>query len=85
MSFLGLYRGTLRARARVFSLLAGRSFAAFGSGSIVEPPVRIGGEERIRVGSGVYVGAGSWLQALPGDGIALEIGDGTSISGALVV
>lgn len=85
MSFLSAYRGTRRTWARVFSLLAGRSFAAFGSGSIVEPPVRIGGEKRIRVGSGVYVGAGSWLLALPGDGVALEIGDGTNISGSLVV
>jgi acetyltransferase-like isoleucine patch superfamily enzyme len=85
VTFLALYRGALRARARAFSLLAARSFAGFGAGSVVEPPVRIAGESRIAIGDGVYVGAGSWLQALPGDGIALEIGDGTSISGTLVV
>jgi acetyltransferase-like isoleucine patch superfamily enzyme len=85
VTFLGLYRGALRARARVFSMLASRSFAAFGAGSVVEPPVRVAGEARIAIGSDVYVGAGSWLLALPGDGVALEIGDGTSVSGALVV
>lgn len=85
MSFLDLYRGSLRARARMFSMLAGRSFAAFGRGSVVEPPVRVAGERRIAIGSGVYIGAGSWLLALPGEGVALEIGDGTSVSGALVV
>jgi acetyltransferase-like isoleucine patch superfamily enzyme len=82
MSFLGFYRRSRRVWARGFSILAGRSFSSFGSGSVLEPPVRIGGERRIVVGSGVYIGAGSWLQALEGEGDALVIGDGTSISGA---
>jgi acetyltransferase-like isoleucine patch superfamily enzyme len=85
MTFLGLYRAAQRLRAQAFSRLAGRSFAAFGRGSVVEPPVRVAGERRIAVGAGVYVGSGSWLLALPGEGVALEIGDGTSISGTLVV
>lgn len=85
MTFLDLYRQSRRVRARMFSLLAARGFAEFGSGSVVEPPVRIAGERRIAVGSGVYVGAGSWLQALPGEGVVLRIGDGTSMSGGAVV
>lgn len=51
-------------------------------------PVRIGGEERIALGSRVFIGPGSWLQTLP-DGsnrsVAISIGSGTSIAGACVI
>jgi acetyltransferase-like isoleucine patch superfamily enzyme len=84
---LALYRGSTRARDKVFSVLAGRAFAAFGSSSVLQLPLRISGEERIAVGSGVFVGAGSWLQVLdgPGPDVAIEIGDGTSIAGTCVL
>ena len=85
MSFLGLYRLSRRAWARGFSTLAARSFSSFGSGSILEPPVRIRGERRIVIGSGVYIGGGSWLLALDGEGVALEVVDGTNISGSCVL
>nr|MDT0667816.1 hypothetical protein [Micromonospora sp. DSM 115978] len=35
----------------------------------------------MRVGSGVYVGPGSWFQAGDGDGVAISIGDGCSFVG----
>ncbi|HEY6830055.1 MAG TPA: acyltransferase [Gemmatimonadaceae bacterium] len=53
---------------------------------MIEPPIRIGGESRIAIGDRVYIGASSWLQTLPGsDGLALEIGAGTSIAGNCVL
>ena len=81
--FLALYRAAGRARAKAFSLLARRAFARFGARSVIEPPVRLEGERRIAVGAGVFVGAGSWLQALEGGRI--DLGDGTSIAGGCVI
>ena len=52
-----------RARGKTFSLLAGGSFAGFGRNSVLQPPIRLGGVRRIRIGRDVYVGSGSWLQA----------------------
>jgi lipopolysaccharide O-acetyltransferase len=85
--FLALYRLAARARAKGFSLAAAGGFASFGARSVVQPPVRLSGERRIAVGDDVFVGAGSWLQALDGygDEVALEIGDGTSIAGGCVL
>lgn len=86
VGFLGAYRLTKRAWGKGFSLLASGAFASFGSRSVLQPPIRLSGEGRISVGDGVYVGAGSWLQTLgPGEGVALEIGDGTSIVGDCVL
>ena len=84
---LALHAGAGRARAKAFSLLAGGGFAAFGRRSVIQPPVRLGGTRRISVGSDVFVGAGSWLQVLPGPdtGVALELGDGVSIAGNCVL
>ena len=84
---LRLYRFWVRARDKAFSGLAGGAFAAFGGRSVIQLPVRLGGEERIAIGSDVFVGSGSWLQALDGHGddVALEIGDGTSIVGGCVL
>jgi acetyltransferase-like isoleucine patch superfamily enzyme len=81
------YRLAVRVRDKAFSLLAGRSFAAFGRRSVIQLPVRLSGERRIDVGDGVFVGAGSWLQVLegPDTGVALTIGDGTSIAGSCVL
>lgn len=83
---LGVYRGAHDAYAKLFSVGAGGAFASFGRSTVIEPPVRIGGESRIAIGSGVFIGANSWLQALPpGSGVAIEIGDGTSIAGNCVL
>ena len=84
---MAAYRGAVRVQAKVFSLLAGGAFASFGSRSVLQPPIRLEGERRIAVGEGVFVGAGSWLQTLDGFGehVALELGDGVSISGGCVL
>jgi lipopolysaccharide O-acetyltransferase len=84
---LWIYRSSLRARAKAFSLLARGAFAEFGARSVIEPPVRLQGEGRIAVGDDVFVGAQSWLQVLDGPdrGVALTIGDGTSIAGSCVL
>src|SRR5436305_15104717 len=83
---LGSYRLGQRARGKGFSLLAGGAFAEFGPRSVIQPPVRLAGEARIAVGSDVWIGPGSWFQSLSEtDGIALSIGDGTSISGNVVI
>lgn len=85
-SFLAAYRLQARLRSKAFSLGARRAFASFGKHSVIEVPVRLSGERRIALGSDVYVGAGSWLQVLgQGNGIAIEIGDGTSIAGSCVI
>jgi len=75
-------------QAKLFSLAISGAFARFGSRSVLQPPLRLSGEERIAIGVGVFVGANSWLQALP-DGEnaspAIVLGDGTSMSGMCVI
>jgi lipopolysaccharide O-acetyltransferase len=80
---LAAYRAAVDARNKAFSLLTGPAFAAFGARSVVQLPVRLSGEDRIEVGSGVFVGAGSWLQVL--DDGWITVGDGTAFSGNVVV
>lgn len=84
---LGTYRLALRVRAKLFSLGVAGAFASFGEQTVIEPPLRVAGENRIAIGSGIYIGAGSWLLTLDGYGsdVALRIGDGTQISGACVI
>lgn len=82
------YRGYVRIRSKCFSLLVAGAFARFGKRTVLMLPVRLLGEKRIALGSGVFVGADSWLQTLPdGDSqsVAISIGDGTSIAGACVI
>jgi acetyltransferase-like isoleucine patch superfamily enzyme len=85
--FLTLYKFLARARAKLFSLASAGSFESFGRRTVLALPVRLAGESRIRIGDDVYVGSGSWLQTLDGygDEVALEIGDGTNISGTCVL
>lgn len=85
--FVSGYRFWTRLRDKLFAVLAGPAFAAFGPKSIVQLPLRLTGEERIAIGRDVFIGAGSWLQVLdgPGDAVAISIGDGTSIAGSCVL
>ena len=86
--FLFFYRGFARLAAMCFSLLAAQGFAQFGKRSRIVPPLRLVGEDRIAIGDGVFVGAGSWLQTLQNGNdrsIALSIGSGTSIAGGCVL
>ncbi len=51
-------------------------------------PLRLDGEERIAVGDRVFIGSGSWLQALPygqDRSVAISIGNGCSVAGACVI
>jgi lipopolysaccharide O-acetyltransferase len=83
---IGGYRLWKRAVSKAFSLAAAGGFAAFGRSSVLELPVRQGGAGRIAIGRDVFVGAGSWLQAIGGHGtVAIEVGDGTSIAGNCVI
>jgi lipopolysaccharide O-acetyltransferase len=84
---LGAYRAASRARAKLLSAASGGAFAAFGPRSVLQPPVRIGGERWISIGAGVFIGSGSYLQVLyDADGAGrLEIGDGTSVTGSCVL
>lgn len=86
-AFLGLCRWLVRARDKSFSKLAAGAFAEYGRRSVIQLPVRLSGEGRIAIGNDVFVGAGSWLQVLPGpaDGVAIAIGDGTSMAGSCVL
>jgi acetyltransferase-like isoleucine patch superfamily enzyme len=86
--FMSGYRIYLRLSGKAFSLLMAGAFAGFGRRSVIMPPLRVSGESRIEIGAGVFIGANSWLQALP-DGAsrasAISIGDGASIAGACVI
>ncbi|MFY9588040.1 MAG: acyltransferase [Actinomycetota bacterium] len=60
-----------------------RAFAAFGTGSILMPPVRVQGPEHISIGDGVTIHEHAWLLvvALPDMPLPrLAIGSGTSIN-----
>src|SRR5689334_7169841 len=83
---IATYRFAQRARAKGFSLGVRGAFATFGERSVIEPPVRLVGERSIAIGSDVWIGANSWLQSLgEGDAVTLSIGDGTTISGNVVI
>jgi len=86
-AWIGAYRFGVRARSKAFSALAANAFARFGPHAVIQPPVRLVGERHIAIGRDVFVGAGSWLQTLVPEhsGVALEIGDGTSIAGNCVL
>src|SRR5712692_9067949 len=84
--FLGFYRSAVRLRDKLFSLLIRGSFASYGARSVLQVPLRLSGEARIAIGSDVFIGSGSWLQVLEGEGdVALSVGDGTSVSGSCVL
>jgi len=82
------YRAWLRLQSKSFSLLIAGAFASFGRRTVMIMPLRLSGEDRISIGNGVYIGAGSWLQTLPDDenrSVAIFIGSGTSIAGSCVI
>ena len=79
-AFIAGYQGASRIQRKGFSVLASGAFAEFGSHSVIAPPVRIEGANRIAVGSGVFVDSRCWLHVEgDGEGVAIEIGDDTSI------
>lgn len=87
-SLLDIYKFSSRLREKLFSLIVAGGFARFGRKSVIIPPVRLEGEDRIEIGSYVYIARGCWIQAEPdGDNrsSALFIGDRTSIAGPCVL
>ncbi len=87
-----LYQGYNRLRDKFVSLLVRGGFAEYGSNTVLAHPVRLGSANRIAIGSGVYIGAGSWLQVVEGDdeasdprGTVIQIGDDVRISGLCVL
>ncbi len=81
---LKAYRWSQALRNGLFSGSVADAFLAFGSKSVIQPPVTLDGESRIAIGSSVYIGPGSWL-ATQGEEALLEIGDGTRMSGMCVL
>ncbi len=80
------YRRSKYTHARLLTLAISGAFAELGARSVLEPPIRFQGERRIAIGERVFIGAGSWLQAVGEQGgVALSIGDGTSIAGSCVL
>jgi serine acetyltransferase len=82
-----LYAHWCRSRDKAFSLAIGGDFAAFGSRSVVQLPLRLTGARHMAIGDRVFIGSGSWLQVLGSDheAVALRVGDGTSIVGSCVL
>jgi lipopolysaccharide O-acetyltransferase len=85
-AFVGAWRFWLRIRAKAFSIAISGAFASFGRRTVIVPPLRLDGEARISIGSGVFLGGDCWLQVLQGGAaVAIWIDDGTSISGHCVI
>jgi acetyltransferase-like isoleucine patch superfamily enzyme len=71
------------ARSRLFSRWVARSFAAFGEGAQVWPPIALWGAGNIALGDGVKIGSGSRIST-DGDG-RLEVGAGTRMMGETMI
>jgi acetyltransferase-like isoleucine patch superfamily enzyme len=85
---LNAYCFSIRILDKVFSLLISGAFAKFGKNTVIQRPLRVSGASRICVGDNIFVGAGSWLNALDdGNSVspAIYIGDGTAVSGSCVI
>ncbi|MDR3569103.1 MAG: acyltransferase [Syntrophobacteraceae bacterium] len=85
---VGVYRLAVRARSKLFSLMAGGAFSKFGKKSVIVLPIRLHGEGRIEINDRVFIGANCWLQTLPDDqntSPAISIGSQTSIAGSCVI
>lgn len=86
---VGLYRGAVRARNKLFSIFASGAFAEFGSNTVIDLPVRLVGEQRIALGSRVFIGGGAWLQVLEhpegSKGVAIRVGDNCGFAGGTVL
>lgn len=85
---MSAYRAWRRVVDKAFTYAVRGSFEHLGPASIVQAPVRIEGSHRIRIGTGVFIGTGSWLQTLHKPGHPpgrLIVGDHTKCSGLCVI
>lgn len=87
--FLGAYQFGNRLRNKAFTLLIRRGFGSFGSRSVISLPFRSGQENRIAVGSGVFVGPDCWIEVVAplerDSDPAIIIADQVSISGSCTI
>jgi acetyltransferase-like isoleucine patch superfamily enzyme len=72
-----------RARSRLFSRWIRRSFADFGQGSVIWPPISLWGAERISIGDRVRIGSNSRISTDPPG--RLVIGSGTLMAGETMI
>lgn len=72
------------ARAHARTILMRPAFGALGQRSVLMPPVRINGEDRIWIGDRVFVGPEGFLNVIDEDGRrgSIVIGDGTQMTAA---
>lgn len=85
---LYVYRQFVFVRSKIFSILISGSFHKYGRRTVIVPPLRISGEDRIDIGSRVFIGGNSWLLTMPDDrspSVMISIGDGSSIVGSCVI
>lgn len=79
----------IRVKNRLFTLAIQKSFARFGKGSLIQLPASLWGEAAISIGSGVHLGANSWLHALASleakDSPVIEIRDRCIFSGDVTI
>jgi carbonic anhydrase/acetyltransferase-like protein (isoleucine patch superfamily) len=82
---LQAYRFWNRLFAKAFTVCCSGAFHRIGPRTVLQPPIRLGGENRIELGNRVFVGAGSWLEVIgpgsPDQTPVITISDETSIAG----
>lgn len=86
-SVLALTRNASRVLDKLWSLAIQGAFARFGSRSVLARPCRLEGAEHVHIGSGVWLGPGSWIQCIAAGETPpqLHIGDRVHASGSLVL
>lgn len=85
---ISLYRGWVRSRSKLFSVLISGAFCSFGRKTVLMCPIRLEGAGRIAIGDHVFIGPGSWLQTLPdipSNTVGISIGKGTRVAGSCVI
>ena len=82
----GVLLGVQRFRDSVFSRVVAGGFHSFGARSRILLPTRIANPDKIAVGDGVLIGAGSWLMVPSRDeaGPVIEIHDRVRMRGASI-
>ena len=84
--FIQLYSLWIRARSKLFTLSCRNNFYRIGRGTVLLPPIRLGGVQFIEIGDNVFIGANSWIQVLQSppqrSRPVITIGDNTSIVGS---
>jgi hypothetical protein len=88
MTVADVYRGWQRLSDKLRCIGLSRSFARWGKNSTIQFPLRLSGEQRIAIGSDVFIGSGSWLHVIDtpsASSPAIVVDDGTRITGACVL